>query len=446
MSTAPPPVAAVSGSLVRAIDTSRWASPSPDPSGIAYNSRTNRLIVVDGEVDETTHFEGVNGWETSLTGSVNRTFSTSAYSQEPAGAGMDVNGNRLFIADDDADLIHELNPGGDGQFGTGDDQRRSFSTTVLGITDPSGLTFALGDLFIVDDAATDVIRLDPGPNGRFNGGGDDRVVRRFDVGALGQAGPEGIEYDPHTNSLFIVSNRRTSDLLQVTLTGVALQTIDLGAVPIRAPGGLTLGPRSNNAAAQSFYIADRGVDNVADPGENDGRIYEITVPTTPFTDIAGHLFRGDIEWLFGSGITRGCSATGFCPDRTVTREQMASFLARALQLPAASRDFFSDDNASIHENDINRLAQAGITGGCGPGRYCPLRGVTREQMASFLARAFNLPAASRDYFGDDNASVHESDINRVAQAGITGGCSPGRYCPGASVTRGQMAAFLHRAL
>jgi hypothetical protein len=130
----------------------------------------------------------------------------------------------------------------------------------------------------------------------------------------------------------------------------------------------------------------------------------------------------------------------------VTREQMASFLARALKLPATSQDFFSDDNSSAHEGDINRLAAAGVTGGCDTGRFCPRANVTREQMASFLVRALKLPGTSTDFFTDDETSIHESSINRLAASGITGGCGPGRYCPRANVTREQMAAFLHRGL
>jgi hypothetical protein len=67
-------------------------------------------------------------------------------------------------------------------------------------------------------------------------------------------------------------------------------------------------------------------------------------------------------------------------------------------------------------------------------------------MASFLSRALGLPDAAQDYFGDDTGSVHEPDINRFAQAGITNGCAPGYYCPSMPVLREQMAAFLHRAL
>jgi hypothetical protein len=124
---------------------------------------------------------------------------------------------------------------------------------------------------------------------------------------------------------------------------------------------------------------------------------------------------------------------------------MASFLVRALDLPAATQDYFTDDELSAHEANINRLAAAGITGGCSTGRFCPGSYVTREQMASFLARAYVLPASSADYFSDDNSSQHNGDINRLAKSGITGGCASGQFCPRAYVTREQMAAFLFRA-
>ncbi len=166
----------------------------------------------------------------------------------------------------------------------------------------------------------------------------------------------------------------------------------------------------------------------------------------PFTDTNSSAFKNDILWLYSAGITGGCSSTQFCPRATVTREQMASFLARALKLPATSTDFFNDDNSSIHEGDINRIAAAGITGGCDTGQFCPKANVTREQMASFLARAFKLPGTGTDFFSDDESSIHEGSINRLAASGITGGCGPGLYCPKANVTREQMAAFLHRAM
>ena len=172
----------------------------------------------------------------------------------------------------------------------------------------------------------------------------------------------------------------------------------------------------------------------------------VTAVASPFRDIGGHPFENDIVWLWQSGITGGCGATAFCPNAPVTREQMASFLTRALDLPTTATDFFTDDEQSAHEGAINRLAASGITGGCAPGRFCPRSSVTREQMASFLARAFDLAAGTIDYFNDDDTSAHQTDIHRLAASGITGGCGGSRFCPRGNVTRGQMAAFLHRAI
>ena len=170
------------------------------------------------------------------------------------------------------------------------------------------------------------------------------------------------------------------------------------------------------------------------------------IPDFPLVDARFSPFESDIEWVFNEGITVGCSAERYCPDDPVTRSQMATFLVRALALPATATDYFSDDTGSVHEANINRVAAAGITSGCAPAKYCPNDVVTRGAMASFLARAFALPSTTTDYFSDDTGTTHEVNINRVAAAGITSGCSPTTYCPAASVTRGQMAAFLRRAL
>lgn len=163
-------------------------------------------------------------------------------------------------------------------------------------------------------------------------------------------------------------------------------------------------------------------------------------------DWSGSEFAADIGWAFSAGITTGCAPDLFCTYDAVTRQQMASFLTRARGLPPPSTDFFVDDEGSIHEDDINSIAAAGITVGCAPARFCPLTTLSREQMASFLVRSFALPSTTTDYFTDDEGSAHEDDINRLAASGITFGCGGTAFCPTAPVTRGQMAAFLHRAV
>ena len=115
-------------------------------------------------------------------------------------------------------------------------------------------------------------------------------------------------------------------------------------------------------------------------------------PVAGFIDIADSAFyRADVAWVADQDITNGCSADleRYCPNDAVTREQMAAFLDRALNLPTTGTDFFTDDETSFAEAAINRVAAAGITSGCSlANSYCPDGTVTREQMAAFLYRAF----------------------------------------------------------
>lgn len=176
-----------------------------------------------------------------------------------------------------------------------------------------------------------------------------------------------------------------------------------------------------------------------------------------FVDDDTSVHESAIEAMFAAGITVGCNpptSDRFCPDASVTRGQMAAFLHRALpDVPTvgAPGDFV-DDDASLFRADIAWLAATGITLGCNPPdntRFCPDAVVTRGQMAAFLTRALGLTERSVEGFVDDDESVFEADIERIAAAGITLGCNPpanDRFCPGEPVTRAQMSSFLVRAL
>lgn len=178
-------------------------------------------------------------------------------------------------------------------------------------------------------------------------------------------------------------------------------------------------------------------------------------PGGTFTDDDGNIHEANIEAIAAGGITRGCNPPVndlYCPDDTVTRGQMAAFLNRGLDLPAASIDYFADDDGTVFEADINAVAAAGISKGCNPpdnNEFCPNGSVTREQMAAFLRRAFNYSTTTTDYFSDDGLSIFQDDINAIAAEGITVGCNPpanDNYCPSAPVRRDQMASFFARAL
>ena len=178
-------------------------------------------------------------------------------------------------------------------------------------------------------------------------------------------------------------------------------------------------------------------------------------PGGTFVDDDGSVHEGSIEAIAAEGITLGCNPpanTRFCPNDDVTRGQMAAFLRRYLDLPASSTNHFTDDNGSTFEGDINSLADAGITKGCNPPantRFCPDDNLTRAEMAAFIVRAFDLEAGAHPGFQDVSASnTFHADILKLGAAGVTKGCNPPAntlFCPQRNLSRGEMAAFLHRA-
>ena len=169
-----------------------------------------------------------------------------------------------------------------------------------------------------------------------------------------------------------------------------------------------------------------------------------------FVDVPeGHPLKSEVDWLAQTGVTRGCETDRFCPDGGVTRGQMAAFLHRYAPETSTVADplVFPDVAAdSPFIDDISWLAQTGITRGCAVG-FCPDEGVTRGQMAAFLFRLLGDDASDAvSIFADVPADApFAGEIAWMATAGISTGCGNGNFCPNDVVTRGQMAAFLHRA-
>lgn len=287
---APPAQAAtVTATLVATRSTSTWDRPSPDPSGITWDAVNRQLLISDGEVDEMPLYRGTNLFVSSLTGQQGAFPGGTSlpWSNEPTGVALNNASRSLFVSDDDKDRIFHVRPGADGQYGTADDGTvTSFSTRGIGNTDPEGIAMDLdatndGSLLAIDGANKEVWEYGPGPNGVFDGvapEGDD-VATHFDVYRHGARDPEGIEYHPGRDTILVLDGR-TQKIYEVNRRGELLNVISIrNASPVKA-AGLTLAPASNGSG-ENLYIVDRGVDNNADPSENDGRFYEMSVVLPP---------------------------------------------------------------------------------------------------------------------------------------------------------------------
>lgn len=195
------------------------------------------------------------------------------------------------------------------------------------------------------------------------------------------------------------------------------------------------------------------------------------VPDAGFTDTRGSGFERAIDCIVWWEIAEGRSSTRYEPGARVTRRQMAIFLHRfvAATAPELARDPggrspFSDvPDEGVGAREIRVLASLRSEGtplleGYDDGTFRPTNSVTRAQMASFVTRTVRAVA---DHLGTSLASggcsrtfpdreripeVHRPSVTFVCAQDIAEGRADGTYGPSDAVRRGQMAAFLTRAL
>lgn len=164
-----------------------------------------------------------------------------------------------------------------------------------------------------------------------------------------------------------------------------------------------------------------------------------------------------VEAVAREHITGGCSLTPrlYCPTGTMTRGQFAVFLCRAMGVSPCypATPTFADVPASCGQYGyIEAMYNLGLAAGCatGPLRFCPNAPLSRGTMAVFLCRGagiapYNNPVPT---FADVPASsAIYPYVEALFRQGISGGCAiaPMRFCPGAALTRAEMAIFLCRA-
>lgn len=209
-----------------------------------------------------------------------------------------------------------------------------------------------------------------------------------------------------------------------------------------------------NGAQHPTIVGHRQVGQTACPGRIQWQLPEIreraAERAVPFPDVKG-VHREAVVALADQGVINGCADNLFCPSRGLTRGQMASLLARALDLEESdsSQRFPDVPTHHPHREGIHALVEAEVVSGYPDGTFRPQRDVQRDQMATFLTNGFDLP--KRPYQGrfvDVLPGPHAQAIEAAAREEVTFGCNDTgtRYCPGDTLRRDQAASLLHRAL
>ena len=166
-----------------------------------------------------------------------------------------------------------------------------------------------------------------------------------------------------------------------------------------------------------------------------------------FGDVeGGRYYTEAVQWMVDNAITTGTSPTCFSPDRPVSRGQAAAFLYRMQGEPIGSPPHaFQDVTASWQQDAVSWMVAEGITTGTTALTYSPDEALTRGDLAALVYRLAGEPATTGVHpFQDVVLDYQQDPIAWMSDTGITYGTSPTTFEPNLTVTRAQLAAFLHR--
>ncbi|MCL5735334.1 MAG: S-layer homology domain-containing protein [Actinobacteria bacterium] len=188
---------------------------------------------------------------------------------------------------------------------------------------------------------------------------------------------------------------------------------------------------------------------------------------TSFTDIKGtEDFAQAVYALAEKGIVEGRQDGSFGPGDSLTRAQMAVFLARALQLPEASGQPFFDVRASDwFGGAVGALFQQGLIQGTSPITFSPNQPISLQQAVSLVMRSLGYflgsnPGQTVDFeltkeqapvwlagFRDREriAAAHRISVANAYRLGVLNGSGDGWLFPEGNLSRAQMALLLYRA-
>ena len=208
-------------------------------------------------------------------------------------------------------------------------------------------------------------------------------------------------------------------------------------------GGIGLGDKTNvrpNTSTDTKPDTDTNKDNQNNNAPDNK-------PSYP-TDIDGHWAKSNIEYVYDHSLMNGYPEGIFAPENSITRAEFATVMSKFMELgeDSAAADKFSDVDGHWAKGYIGALYSREIVNGVSDIEFAPDANITRQEIATILARAFKLTEKSADVFAD-NASIAEwaSDfVYMTKAAGYMQGDENNNFNPIANATRAEVATIIYR--
>lgn len=208
-------------------------------------------------------------------------------------------------------------------------------------------------------------------------------------------------------------------------------------------GGIGLGDKTNvrpNTSTDTKPDTDTNKDNQNNNAPDNK-------PSYP-TDIDGHWAKSNIEYVYDHSLMNGYPEGIFAPENSITRAEFATVMSKFMELgeDSAAADKFSDVDGHWAKGYIGALYSREIVNGVSDIEFAPDANVTRQEIATILARAFKLTEKSADVFADnDSIAEWASDfVYMTKAAGYMKGDENNNFNPIANATRAEVATIIYR--
>ncbi|WP_053371856.1 S-layer homology domain-containing protein [Paenibacillus sp. FJAT-27812] len=193
---------------------------------------------------------------------------------------------------------------------------------------------------------------------------------------------------------------------------------------------------------------------------NGNSIYTVLSVTKTFNDISQHWASADIELLASKLVINGVTDNTFAPNSNITRAEFAALLVRSLGLASdASSAAFTDVKSSDwYAGAVGAAVKAKLVDGFDGNRFKPNDTITREQMAVMVTRAIAAAGITSGASTGQNepltkfkdqaaiSSWAQAAVAEAIEANIITGLTADTFAPSEKATRAQASVMLKRLM